>query len=184
MPGVLLDRVADENTQRNFERMAAAFDSMQGDPLRYAKKPQGVTSAFSYLKQPISDTTALLQRSGIVLPLVNPGVYVFEFVVFFQTAALTTGVGLSVNGPENSLVRFGAIIHESATAVQNGVGEAYASTVLSANAAVANSTRHAVIDGIVVTTKPGDVVLQYRTEVAASAATLMPGSFGMIWRAE
>jgi hypothetical protein len=184
MPGVLIDRVADENTQRNFERISAAFESMQGDPLRYAKKSQGVVSGFAYLKQPISDTTAILQKSGLSIRIATPGVYVFEFIVFFRTAATTTGIGLSINGPINSLLRFGAMIHESATAFRNGVGEAYDATTLGTAVAVANSTRHAVIDGIVVAKSPGDLMLMFRTEVAASAAMLMPGTFGMAWRAE
>ena len=184
MPGVMLDRVSDEATQRNFERMSAAFESIQGDPLRYAKKPQGTASAFAWLKQPIADTTALAVPSGVNLTLPVKGVYMFRFVVFFRTVITTTGIGLAVTGPPAAMVRYGAMIHQSATALQNGVGETYSAVILGTAVAAASSTRHAVIDGIAATNEPGDLSLMFRTEVAASAATLMPGTYGMVWRAE
>lgn len=181
MPGVLLEKVSDGVTQRNFERLNAALESIMGDPLRYAKNRTGNTAAVAYLKQPIAETTALLQPSGVKLALPVPGTYAFEFVVFFQTVITTTGMGLSVVGPPQSMVRFGAAIHESATVFRNGVGEAYEATILGTGIAANSSTRHAVIDGIVTTTMPGDLGLSFRTEVAASAVTMMPGSFGMAW---
>lgn len=181
MPGVLLEKVSDGVAQRNFERLNAALESIMGDPLRYAKNRTGNTAAMAYLKQPISETTALLQPSGVVLSLPNPGVYAFRFVVFFQTVITTTGMGLSVVGPAQSMVRFGAAIHESATVFRNGVGEAYEATVLGTGIAANSSTRHALVDGIVITTMPGDLGLSFRTEIAASAATLMPGTYGMAW---
>jgi hypothetical protein len=182
MPGVLIDRVADEVTQRNFERVNAALASIMGDPLRYAKGPQGV-AIVRYLRQPATDSTAFITPTGVLLPLAA-GACAFRFVAFFQSVGVTTGIGFSVVGPPASLVRFGISVHESATVLRNGASEAYESVVLGTAVDTAATIRHAVIEGFVITKNPGDLGLSFQTEVATQTVTVMAGTHGLAWSCE
>lgn len=119
----------------------------------------------------------LADVADLALAVPAPGTYSFRFELYFTAAATTTGLGLSVNGPAQSFLRFGADISTSATARLNGVQTTYGGTVLG-TASGAATPLVARLTGTVTTTAAGTLQLRFRSEVATSNVTILRGSWG------
>lgn len=127
----------------------------------------------------VSSQTIIINAFGA--PLLSNKTYLFRFRVIFKTAAYTTGIFLSVNGPTASAVSINTLLPLANTtnmapshlsAYDGGVVATGAGTA----AADANKPRYAEVTGMVTTTAAGDLYLRFNSEVNGSAATVMAGS--------
>lgn len=105
--------------------------------------------------------------------------YRFTFVGAYTAAASTTGLQLSVNGPANpTFMRAVGKIHTAASTVFGSAIGAYDAPIaaLASGAAVALPFE---ITGTISTGAAGGIFsLRFRTEINASAVTILRGSFG------
>lgn len=132
---------------------------------------------------------------------VGAGTWMFDYVIIYQTAATTTGIGLSVNhtgttGTFASQRVFQQTASTSGTADQattdnggediGGKGERVKNTVSSSSAGVdtANSNVMERLYGMVVVTVSGSLELKVNTEVAASGVTVQADSLLMLYKIE
>lgn len=105
--------------------------------------------------------------------------YQFRFVVFHITAATTTAIQLAVNGPLSpSFLRYGVQTLISASAWHAAVQTAYDTNTNPATGAGAVPLI-AIVEGVIVTgAAGGTLALRVRSEVNASAVTVLRGSHG------
>lgn len=126
---------------------------------------------------------------------VGAGTWQFEYNVLFQSAALTTGIFLSVNhtgtvstfSMHSDFVSTGGTaatgIHDGIATVQaaglhEGHAERAINTASKATAGVAtiNANQYMVVRGIIVVTATGSLELKLGSEIAASAIKAMANS--------
>jgi hypothetical protein len=126
---------------------------------------------------------------------VGAGTWAFKYMLRYQSAATTTGIGTAVNhsGTVSSFVsmsRFVSTGGAAATGIADqaaatnagqlveGKAERALNTMSSATAGVdtINADLLLVLEGIVVVTASGNLELKVRTEVAASAVTIKSGT--------
>jgi hypothetical protein len=116
--------------------------------------------------------------TGTALSLASGATYRFMFGVVFQTAAITTGIKLTINGPSQSLLAYKVDIPITADLDVVGYRRAYQSGTIGTAVDAADSNLYAIVQGVVVTTASGSLVLRVATEVAGSAVTVKAGTVG------
>lgn len=127
------------------------------------------------------------QSSTVVAPANVPGLafaalantdYEFEFVIPFTTAAITTGLGLSLGGPAGfALLAYKIIVPTAVAAESFRYANAYDSELLTTAIDAANTARLATIKGILRNgANAGNVSAKWRSEVAGSAAVIKQGA--------
>lgn len=132
-----------------------------------------------------SSVTTLADITGLVVPLIANATYQFEYWLPFRSAALTTGLGLAMNGPVSpALITYNVSIPfavDGADAIFEGVGTAYEDVTLSTGVVAINTDYLAKIDGIIRTgAAGGNLAPRVRSEVAASAVTIQQGAAGLV----
>lgn len=109
--------------------------------------------------------------------------YVLNLLVFYETALITTGMGLSLSAPASpTLLRFGFDFSTSAAVRFAAVGSA-TDSILGTGAGPAAST--STIAGSCILrngANAGNLALRFATLVALSAVTIKAGSFGLLHR--
>lgn len=105
--------------------------------------------------------------------------YKFSFIGAYTAALATTGLQLSVNGPASpAFLAFVGQIHTAAAAVFGGVGGAY-DVAIAATASGGATPLPFRIEGSISTGPAGGALqLRMRSEVNASAVTILRGSVG------
>ena len=126
---------------------------------------------------------------------VGPGLYQFKYVVRYQSAATTTGIGLAVDHTQASnyfvssfwfvstggTAATGVADQVSATTagqMVEGKSERVKGTVTSTTTGVdtQNADMLAVMEGLIDVSTSGDLILEFRSEVAASQVTIKSGT--------
>lgn len=134
------------------------------------------------------DTTCLLTSlaniGGMTFPLVAGQQYSYKYVLIYSTAATTTGVRLSLVFPtattQSALVTIHGLAADGAASEWSGTINSSGDIVTSTAVAVINVNYIAIIEGTILPSANGILILQFASEVAA-AATLKRGSVGHIW---
>jgi len=133
-------------------------------------------------------TTTLQDVDDLQFSLEPNKIYLFEFIVVFQTAATTTGIRLDISGPTSPqyIVWWREIPLSAQTAGTDNIQDrqlvTYQSDSATASIGVANQNFIARITGIIANGPNADVLkLQFASEVANSAVTIKKGSFGRLW---
>lgn len=108
----------------------------------------------------------------------------FEFVVWYTTAATTTALQLAVNGPTPAAsgLRYAVETYTTATAVHVAVQTAYDTNLNPASGGAATPLLARVTGRLIAGPAGGTLALRMRSEVAASAVTVLAGSYGFIYR--
>lgn len=108
----------------------------------------------------------------------------FEFVCFYTTAATTTALQLAVNGPSPAAsgLRYAVETYTTATAMHVAVQTAYDTNTNPATGGGATPLLARVTGRLVAGAAGGTLALRMRSEVAASAVTVLAGSYGFIYR--
>jgi len=127
-------------------------------------------------------TTAFADVTDLTFPVVSGKRYRYEFRGAYTTAATTTGIAFSVNGPTIGAdgllveVMFGL---SSATSMQSEAMTAY-------DTATASTAAHTAalpfkVSGFLHAGASGTLALRIASEVAASNVTPKKNSFGHLW---
>lgn len=125
-----------------------------------------------------SSVTALGDATGLSFAVTSGVRHRFCFWVVFRSAALTTGIQLSVNAPAATLLAYNAIIPITATTQVLGNRRAVNVASVGTGVDVVNSDLLATVEGVIVPSASGTLALRYSSEVAASAVTMRAGSHG------
>lgn len=120
--------------------------------------------------------------SGLGFPVEASKVYEYEFVIVDETAAVTTGVWYGLTGPvlgvggSNTFTNYWIDTNTSSVPLSAAATTGFNSIAAATGHASGRSV--ARIDGVLANgPNAGTVQLQFRTEVAGSAATVRAGSF-------
>jgi len=125
-----------------------------------------------------NSTTSLADATGLSFSVKNGVSYRFRFWVVFQTAATTTGCSLSVNAPSTSLLAYRVEIPTSASASVLGFKRAVNTATTGTDVDSATSNLLAFIEGVLVPSADGTLIVRFASEVAASNCTIKAGSNG------
>lgn len=107
----------------------------------------------------------------------------FEFVVLYTSAATTTALQLAVNGPATpAALRYSVETYTTATAVHQAVQTAYDTNTNPATGGGTTPLLARVRGRLKAGTTAGTLALRMRSEVAASAVTVLAGSHGYVYR--
>lgn len=107
----------------------------------------------------------------------------FEFFLSYLTAATTTALQVSINGPASPTnVRFAVITATSATASHYASQNAYDTVTNPDTGGGATSLPVRVAGRVVNGPNAGTVALRFRSEVNGSSVTIQNGSFAVIYR--
>jgi hypothetical protein len=140
-----------------------------------------------------NNTTGLV--TAMTTTGVGPGLYQFKYIVRYQSAATATGIGLAVDHTQASnyfvssfwFVSTGGtaatgvadqVAATNAGQMVEGKSERVKGTVSSATAGVdtQNADMLAVMEGLINVSTSGDLILEFRSEVASSQVTIKSGT--------
>lgn len=145
--------------------------------------PAGPAGALPVVKKAADQAigvAALTDVADLAIPLGAGAVVCFDFLLIYQTAALTTGIQFGVSGPAG-VVEFTALIEIATSLATLNVTQltALGAGQLTTAVDAANTRRVARIRGAVVNgPNAGTLQVQARSEVAGSAVTVKRGSYG------
>ncbi|MEU8040879.1 hypothetical protein [Streptosporangium sp. NPDC049078] len=132
-------------------------------------------------------TTTLADMTGLGLPVVAGGVYVFEFSGTYSSSATGCYIAAAINGP--SLGASGVIVNHhlhvgvGADTWHNGCTNAFAATNTPAYVIAANTATPWRLDGSVeVGASGGLLVPQFARDSGAGTITIQAGAWGWLLR--
>jgi hypothetical protein len=164
---------------------ALVFDS--GDSLWKPAVVSGGGSGYRTLVTLGSDvsltSTSLADVTGLSFSVTSGTTYRFAALLVFTSAATTTGLQLSVNGPASPTMLSYYMNWPSSTGTVAFVQwqVAYDASAISTGVPVANTPLIATIEGIIKPSASGTFIVRGATEVAASAITIKAGSTLEYW---
>jgi hypothetical protein len=121
--------------------------------------------------------------TGLSFALVSGRRYWFKFVVTYQTALTTTGIGFLFTGPTMTSARVKARIRQAAAGTDSFFEDqaaAVTTALVSTGVEVANTDYYAEIEGFCTPSANGTLQLQVRSEVNASQVTVQNQGMGML----
>jgi Collagen triple helix repeat (20 copies) len=143
-----------------------------------ATGPQGPGETFVMLAATLPVVnTAYLDIATLQFPVISGKIYSFQFVIAYSSAATTTGAKFGINGPSQNLLNYTSEYTLTATTTTKNTGLAAYDLPATANATSLLTGNICIIQGIIGTTATGNVVARFATEIAASAVTVLVGSF-------
>ncbi|MEK7625725.1 MAG: hypothetical protein AAB423_00005, partial [Patescibacteria group bacterium] len=101
--------------------------------------------------------------------------YSFSCTIYYTSAATTTGSRWAINGPAGSGMMQSEYTLTSTTSTRNSMVQAYDSPGAS-NASSASGTNLATLNGFVLPTSNGTIIVRHASEVSGSAITAKAGS--------
>jgi hypothetical protein len=115
------------------------------------------------------------------IPILANEVWSFDCVIYFLTAATTTGIVMQADSPASPVAsQISFRTHETATASRNLTGAQGVALVGTAGLATVLEAR---ISGTIENgSNAGNIVIKFRSEVNASAVTVKRGSFGIFYK--
>jgi hypothetical protein len=145
-----------------------------------AQGPQGIPgwTRVKLAADVSNSTVTLADVTGLGFAMAVSTDYDFEFFVPFQTAALTTGLALALNGPGTpTLLAYRVEVPISASASVLRFGNTYNAEALGTAVDAVSVPRFALIQGVVRNgVTAGTLIARFRSEVAASAVVVKAGA--------
>lgn len=166
---------------------AQGLQGLQGLPgSTGAQGPQGIPGwqRFKLAADVSNSTVTLADVTGLGFAMAASTDYDFEFFLPFQSAALTTGLALALNGPGTpTLLAYRVEVPISASASVLRFGSTYNAEALGTAVDTINVPRLALIQGVVRNgVTAGTLIARFRSEVAASAVVVKAGAL-VRWQA-
>jgi Major tropism determinant N-terminal domain len=132
-----------------------------------------------------SDRTSTVVTAADVTGLsfaVKAGVqYHFEFSVLFQSATLTTGIALSIDGPASpTLLAYNVVIPISDTSQVVGNRRAYNTLTVGTAVNPINANYRATISGTIQPSADGTLIVRFASEIASTSVVVKAGSYGFL----
>lgn len=120
--------------------------------------------------------------TGLTFAVSASTTYSFEFEVLYTTAATTTALHLSVNGPASPAdLRYNVETQTTATATHHASQTAYNTVTNPATGGGATVLRARLVGTISVGGAGGTLALRFKSEINASAVNVLRGSFGKLY---
>jgi hypothetical protein len=110
--------------------------------------------------------------TGLAFPVVSGGAYEFEFTVFYNADASTTGSRWTIDGPSTSAINYESRYNFDATGFSWAVRNAYNLPTGTSSGSGTNGNM-AFIKGVVVASASGSVQLKFASEVSGAAITAL-----------
>lgn len=127
-----------------------------------------------------NSTTSMADVTGLSFAVTNGSTYAFKFYVMFNTAATTTGIALSMNGPTTTLLGWDVFIAAASQTLFYQSRVAYDAGTASPDRG-SGSQNVAIIDGIIIPSASGTLIVRFASEVGSSQVTVLAGSSGLLW---
>lgn len=132
-----------------------------------------------------SASTTLANLGNLFFPVTTGVYHYFKFVIIYQAAATTTGIKLALTFPAvtvqgASVQIFGFAADGSTTEPWAGTINSSGDVVISTGVVAANVNYVATIEGMILPSSSGNLVVQWASEAAANC-TLKQGSIGYLW---
>ena len=126
-------------------------------------------------------TTATLANTSLSFAVTNGVYYAFRFYVLWRSTVLTVGIKLGLTTPTFTV--FGANVRiltsaEGAAAELQGSITASGGSVLGTTALAINTDYMAVIEGVILPSADGTLMVQYAAETTGATVTMRQGSGG------
>ena len=178
---------SDPNFLKNADSAGVAYRAWVTQQIQAIPPGSGLPNYVSVKRT--ADTTASantpLGIGGMSFSVTSGTYYSYKYTLIYSTAAPTTGIKLSLTYPAGTaasarLTIAGVVIDGATTEPWVGTINASADVVVSPTVAVVNVDYIATIEGSILPSASGTLVLQWSPEVAA-AATLRNGSSGYCW---
>jgi hypothetical protein len=153
----------------------AEFADANGKQLQGGDNFKAITSDVS------NDTTSNTDVTGLSFSVVSGAMYWFRAVMAMTGDASTTGAGVACNGPATSFLSY----HMTVTS-GNGGGTSLATRAdcawdYSWYSSTLGTHGVGIVEGFVVPSANGTVIMRFRSEVAGNTVTVKAGSF-LRWR--
>lgn len=123
-----------------------------------------------------TDATNWADVTGLTISVTSGTTYYFACRLTYTTAATTTAVHLSLNGPTVTALDYGVEIATTATARHNSAQTGY-NTVVNPATGGGSTRLPAQLHGTIIPSATGTLAIRLKTEVSASAATVKRGSW-------
>ena len=130
-----------------------------------------------------TSATVSVDITGLAAAVTAGRRYIWRALVPFQTAATTTGIGFGFTGPAMTTFLSRVSIQQGAAGVSQtytNVGTALATVLTSTAVVAANTTYLAEVEVICTPSANGTLQLGFRSEVAASQASVLNGAGGYL----
>lgn len=156
-----------------------------------AQGPQGVPGpsilAVDYLSaDEAGKTNATLSDTGLLFAVSSGVYYAFQFFGTYRSTVLTVGVKLGLTVPAftrfGAQVRIGGFAGDGAGSEYQGVINASGDSVFSTAVAAINVDMPFTVEGVLVPSTNGTLMLQYAAETTGATVTLRQGSCGILTR--
>ena len=131
-----------------------------------------------------TDNTNWADITGLTFAVVNAAEYIFEAVLFTTSAATTTAIQISCNGPTTTRLRYA--VHNAIAASGNAtdvyaVQTAY-DTVVNPATGPGATALPVYVNGYIKPSADGTLALRLRSEISASTVTVLQDSYMIITR--
>lgn len=148
--------------------------------------PAGPTAGTRLVKpaDQANSTVTFADVAGLTASVAANETVTFEFVLWYTTAATTTALQLAVNGPAPAAagLRYAVETYTTATATHVAVQTVYDTNLNPATGGGATPLLARVTGRLTAGAAGGTLALRMRSEIAASAVTVLAGSYGFVYR--
>lgn len=132
-------------------------------------------------------TDATLANTGLSFELVSGDYHHFKFVVVWRSTSTTVGLKLGLTFPAATVFAAKAMHHGqttdgATTEPWSGNITTSGDSVVSTAAVAANTNYVAVIEGVIVPSADGTLMVQYAAETTGATVTMKQGSCGILTR--
>lgn len=114
--------------------------------------------------------------TGLSFAVVSGTTYYFKFMIWYTSAATTTGSRWSINGPTTTNLAYRSQYSLAATTWTTNNAVAYDTPAASNNTSSATTGNTAIIEGYITPSANGTVIARFASEISASAITAKAGS--------
>lgn len=131
--------------------------------------------------QAVTDAVIWTDVTGLTTAVAASTAYHFDFCIYYTSAATTTALHLSLNGPAGATLRYNVDTQTTATAHHHATQTAYNTVTNPATGGGAVPLMARVTGTIVVAGTAGTLALRMKSEVALSAVTVLTNSWGVLY---
>lgn len=161
---------------------AMYYNSADGDYRAYQNSGWATVQPvrYAYLSSVVSQTTTTYADvTGMTFSVAANTNYEVSCSIIYQTAATTTGIGISLNGPASPTLIAGQFISNSTATALNGRSfNAYNGTGKTTGVTTANANTYGLFSASFRNgATAGTLALRYASEVAGSSVSIRPGSY-------
>ena len=162
--------------------LAAHRDHVHGMP---AGKPLTTVHLTGDETGKTDSTLANTSLSLAVLGAGTPHYYAFKFLVVYRSTVSTVGLRIGLTTPTFTVFSASAIVQglgaDGKGAAWDGLINTSGDATVSTATAIINDDAIAIIEGVILPSADGNIVVQYAAEITGATVTVRKASVGMLW---